>query len=74
MLWAVKRIADVLNDRPLSEQESSNQYPDIDLLSTITPKMLITGHYRSRAQVERVINFDELSQDSLTFVEDLELE
>ena len=73
MSCAVKRIANVLNDRPLSVQKSSNPYPDADLLSPITPNMLITGCSGSRAPVERDTDYDELPRDRLTFVEELEL-
>ena len=73
MSCAVKRIANVLNDCQLSVQKSSNPYPDADLLSPITPNMLITGLSGSRASVERDIDYDELPRDRLTFVEELEL-
>lgn len=70
---AVKRIANVLNDRPLSVQKSMKQYPDADFLSPLTPNMLITGRSGSRAPLQRDIDYDELPQDRLTFVEELEL-
>ena len=39
MSCAMKRIANVLNDRPLSVQKSSSEYPGEDFLSPITPNM-----------------------------------
>ena len=54
-------MMNMLNDRPLSVQKSSNQYPDADLLSPITPNMLITGRSGSLAPLERDVNYDELS-------------
>ena len=73
MSCAVKRIANVLNDRPLSVQKSMNQYPDADFLSPITPNMLLTGRSGSRAPVERDVNYDEVPEERLSFVEELEL-
>ena len=73
MSCAIKRIANVLNDRPLSVQKSANPYPDADLLSPITPNMLLTGRSGSTAPLERDVDYDELPQDRLTFVEELEL-
>ena len=73
MSCAVKRIANVLNDRPLSIQKSMKQYPDADFLSPLTPNMLITGRSRNRAPLEQDINYDEVPQDRLSFVEELEL-
>ena len=74
MSCAVKRIACVLNDRPLSVQKCVNPYPDPDFLSPITPNMLLTGRSNNRAPTQQVdINFDDLPQDRLSFVEELEL-
>ena len=73
MSCAVKRIANVLNDRPLSVQKSTKQYPDADFLSPLTPNMLLTGRSGSRAPLQRDIDYDALPQDHLTFVEELEL-
>ena len=74
MACAMKRIASVLNDRPLSIQKSVNQYPDADFLCPITPNMLLTGRSGGRAPLQRdVVNFEEIPQDRLSFVEELEL-
>ena len=71
---AVKRIASVLNDRPLSVQKSVNSYPDRDFLSPITPNMLLTGRSGKRAPAQQLdINYDDIPQDRLSFVEELEL-
>ena len=47
MNTAVKRIANVLNDRPVSAQRSRSSPHDDDFLVPLTPNMLITG--RSQA-------------------------
>ena len=60
-------------DRPLSVQKSSNQYPDADLLSPITPNMLLLGRSGSRAPVEYDTDYNDVPQDRLMFVEELEL-
>ena len=73
MSCAVKRIANVLNDRPLSVQKSANPYPDVDFLSPITPNMLLTGRSGSSAPIEQDVDYDECPRDRLTFVEELEL-
>ena len=49
---AVKRVANVLNDRPLSVQKSCVEYPTDDFLTPITPNMLITGRSGSYPPVE----------------------
>ena len=73
MSCAIKRIASILNDRPLSVQKSANSYPDKDLLSPITPNMLLTGRSGSRAPMENDVDYDEIPQERLSFVEELEL-
>jgi len=72
MACALKRISNVLNDRPLSVQKSSSEYPDADFLSPITPNMLITGRNGRRAPVDRDVNFDELPEERLSYIEELE--
>ena len=44
---AIKRIANVLNDRPVSAQRTNSFSPDEDFLSPLTPNMLITGRSQS---------------------------
>ena len=55
LAFALKRISNVLNDRPLSVQKSSAAYPGTDLLSPITPNILLNGR---RVPVDQDINFD----------------
>lgn len=40
---AIKRIANILNDRPVSVQRTKSDAQDEDFLSPLTPNMLITG-------------------------------
>ena len=72
MACALKRISSVLNDRPLSVQKSTKQYPDVDFLTPITPNMILTGRADRRPPVEYDINTDELPEDRLSYVEELE--
>ena len=72
MSCALKRIANILNDRPLSIQKSSKEYPDRDFLIPLTPNMLLTGRADRRAPVERDIEGDDLPADRLSYVEELE--
>ena len=72
MACALKRISNVLNDRPLSVQKSTLGYPDADFLSPITPNMLITGRSGSRAPIDRDVNYDELPEQRLSYIEELE--
>ena len=44
---AIKRIANILNDRPVSAQRSSSYNSDIDFLTPLTPNMLLTGRNAS---------------------------
>ena len=62
---AVKRIANVLNDRPLSVQKSHSEYPDVDFLTPLTPNTIITGRSGSVAPVERE-GGDELPEERLS--------
>ena len=52
MSCAMKRIANVLNDCPLSVLKSSSEYQGEDFLSSITPNMLITGRNGCRAPID----------------------
>ena len=71
MSCAVKRIANVLNDRPLSVQKYHSEYPDGDFLLPLTPNMLITGRSGSLPPMERE-NSEELPEDRLSFIEEME--
>ena len=69
---AIKRIANILNDRPLSIQKSSKEYPDLDFLMPLTPNMLLTGRADRKAPVEHEVNGDDLPADRLSYLEELE--
>ena len=71
MSCAVKRIANILNDRPLSVQKSHSEYPDGDFLLPLTPNMLITGRTGSLPPIERE-NGEELPDERLSFIEEIE--
>ena len=73
MACAVKRIANVLNDRPLSIQKVVKPYPDTDFLVPLTPNMMVTGRSRNKPPVAcDYIDYDELPEERLSFVEELE--
>ena len=72
MACALKRIANILNDRLLSIQKSSKEYPDIDFLTPLTPNMLLTGRAGRQAPVEYQVNGNDLPEDRLSYVEELE--
>ena len=42
-MCAVKRIANILNDRPISVQQTKSDEQEEDFLCPLTPNMLITG-------------------------------
>ena len=67
---AVKRIANILNDRPVSAQKSLSSPPDEDLLIPLTPNMLISGHSQSRPPQEYIDVEDPHIRKS--FLEELE--
>ena len=69
---AVKRAANVLNDRPLSVQKSSSEYPERDFLTPITPNMLITGRNSTRAPIDRDGDCEQLPGERLSYIEELE--
>ena len=74
MQCALKRIASLLNDRPLSVQKSTNQYPDKDFLVPITPNMLLTGRSGNRAPPASEIDEEsDCPQNRLSHIEELEL-
>jgi len=62
----------VLNNRPLFVLKSRSEYPDADFLSPITPNILITGRNGRRAPVDPDVNFDELAEERLSYIEKLE--
>ena len=72
MSYALKRIANILNNRPLSVQKSHSEYPDEDFLSPITPNMLLTGRNGNRPPVD--VDYDDscFPEERLSFVEELE--
>ncbi len=69
---AVKRIANVLNERPLAIQKSHVHHPDEDFLVPITPNMLLTGHTGNRHPAHHNTDCDEVPEDRLSYVEELE--
>ena len=71
MACTVKRVANILNDRPLSVQKSQAAYPHKDFLLPLTPNMLITGRSGSLPPIERE-NGEELPAERLSFIEELE--
>ena len=71
MSCAVKRIANVLNDRPLSVQKSHAEYPDRDFLIPLTPNMIITGRSGSLPPMERDDSND-IPDERLSYIEELE--
>ena len=55
---AVKRIANILNHRPVSVQRTKTDAQDDDFLSPLTPNMLITGRTDSGPPKDSVYNDD----------------
>ena len=72
MSCALKRIASILNDRPLAIQKSSKPYPDADLLTPLTPNMLVTGRAGGRAPVLQDTGDVDLPEERLSYIEELE--
>ena len=70
MSCAMKRIANVLNDRPLSVQKSLSRYTDEDFLTPITPNMLVTG--RSGSLSPAACEETDIADDRLSYIEELE--
>ena len=69
---AIKRIANILNDRPVSAQRTRTFSPDEDFLSPLTPNMLITGrNYRSLPLMEDDC-YDADPRVRSSFIKDLE--
>ena len=71
MSCAIKRIANVLNDRPLSVQKSHSEYPDRDFLVPLTPNMIVTGRSGSLPPMERDGSND-IPDERLSYIEELE--
>ena len=67
---AVKRIANILNHRPVSVQRTRTDAQDSDFLSPLTPNMLITGRTDSGPPSDYVDNDD--PQMRYTWIEELE--
>ena len=67
---AVKRIANLLNDRPVSAQRARSSAPDEDFLVPLTPNMLITGRSQAGPPPDYVDVVDANAQR--TFLEELE--
>ena len=67
---AIKRIANILNDRPVSAQRSSSHSTDTDFLIPLTPNMLLTGRNGSLPPN----NYDDLDDPRLrkSYIEELE--
>ena len=70
MNFAIKRIAKVLNHRPVSVQRTKTDSPDHDFLVPLTPNMLLTGHCKNIPPQDYVVNDDPHVRQ--TFVEELE--
>ena len=68
---AVKRIANILNNRPVSVQRTKPFSEDEDFLSPLTPNMLITGRNTSSPSSNIEI-IDEDPQVRKRFIDDLE--
>ena len=66
----MKRIANVLNDRPVSAQRTNSASPDEDLLVPLTPNMLITGRSQAGPPSDYVDVVDVHTQRS--FLQELE--
>ena len=67
---AVKRIANILNDRPISVQRTKSDTNDADFLAPLTPNMLITGRSGSGPPSEPIVFQD--PREYRSFVDELE--
>ena len=67
---AIKRIGNILNDRPVSVQRSNSASTDEDFLRPLTPNMLLTGRNANGPHVE----YTEVEDPHLrrSFIEELE--
>ena len=68
---AVKRIANILNNRPVSVQRTKPFSEDEDFLSPLTPNMLITGRNNS-SPPSNIETIDEDPHVRKSFIDDLE--
>ena len=68
---AVKRIANVLNHRPVSVQRTRSDSMDDEFLSPLTPNMLITGRSGEAAPRDCTVNTDD-PHIRKTFLDELE--
>ena len=67
---AVKRIANILNDRPVSVQRTKSDSQDDEFLSPLTPNMLVTGRSATGPPKDYVnVEDPQLNQ---SFIEELE--
>ena len=67
---AIKRIANVLNHRPISVQRTKTDAPDEDFLTPLTPNMLLTGRCKNHPPRDYAI--EDNPQVRQTFLEELE--
>ena len=67
---AVKRIANILNHRPISVQRTKSDAQDEDFLSPLTPNMLVTGRSSDNAPSDFVDTVDPKVRSS--FISELE--
>ena len=67
---AVKRISNILNDRPVSVQRTSSDSPDEDFLRPLTPNMLLTGRNATGPPLD--FTQDENPHLRKSFIEELE--
>ena len=70
LLCAVRRIANIQNDRPVSAQRTRPDEQDSDFLCPLTPNMLITGRSRMGPPVEYANS--EIPEERLSYIDELE--
>ena len=71
MLCAVKRIANILNDRPVSVQRTKTDALDEDFLHPLTPNMLIMGRSSSQPPMEGVHDVED-PHVRMSFIDEIE--
>ena len=72
MLCAVKRIANILNDRPVSVQRTKTDAQDEDFLHPLTPNMLLLGRSGSQPPVEGTIVNEDNPHVRFSFIDEIE--